>query len=149
EGAYRPAGFGDYVLSAGRLDPLKRFDLLIQAVSHAATPVKVKIAGAGPEEGKLRELAARLGGADRVELLGWVAEDEMVRLFSQALAVYYAPYDEDYGYVTVEAFKSGKPVVTTADSGGVLEFVEDGVDGFVAAAGSAREIGARFDLLFA
>ncbi len=43
------------------------------------------------------------------------------------------PFDEDYGYVTVEAFLSSKPVVTASDSGGPLEFVEDGVSGFVAA----------------
>lgn len=148
EGAYRPGDFGDYVLSAGRLDPLKRFDLLLQALASAATPVRVKLAGSGPEEAKLRELAARLGVAERVDFLGFVPDEEMVRLFAGALAVYYAPYDEDYGYVTVEAFKSAKPVVTTADSGGVLEFVEDGINGFVAPPGAARELGARFDALF-
>lgn len=147
EGAYHPGDFGDYVLSAGRLDPLKRFDLLVEALAHTETPVRVKLAGAGAEEEKLRALAARLGVADRIDFLGWVADDEMVRLFAGALAVYYAPYDEDYGYVTVEGFKSGKPVVTTADSGGVLEFVEDGVNGFIARAGAAREIAARFDEL--
>ena len=43
----------------------------------------------------------------------------------------YAPFDEDYGYVTLEAFLARKPVVTARDSGGTLEFVEDGVNGFV------------------
>jgi glycosyltransferase involved in cell wall biosynthesis len=147
--AYRPGEFGDYVFSAGRLDPLKRFDLLIQALAHTAAPVRLKLAGSGPEEAKLRELAARLGVAERVDFLGWIEDGAMADLFAGALAVYYAPYDEDYGYVTVEAFKSGKPVVTTADSGGVLEFVEDGASGFVAPAGAAREIAGRFDLLFA
>lgn len=148
EGAYHPGDFGDYVFSAGRLDPLKRFDLLVEALAHTQTPVRVKLAGSGAEEGKLRALADRLGVSDRLDLLGWTADDEMVRLFSGALAVYYAPYDEDYGYVTVEGFKSGKPVVTTADAGGVLEFVEDGVNGFIAKAGAAREIAARFDELY-
>ena len=43
----------------------------------------------------------------------------------------YAPYDEDYGYVTLQAFLAGKPVITTTDAGGVLEWVEDGVTGLV------------------
>ncbi len=43
----------------------------------------------------------------------------------------YPPFDEDYGYVTLEAFLARKPVVTARDSGGTLEFVEDGVNGFV------------------
>jgi glycosyltransferase involved in cell wall biosynthesis len=45
--------------------------------------------------------------------------------------VLYPPFDEDFGYVTLEAFLSRKPVVTATDSGGPNEFVVDGVNGFV------------------
>ena len=100
----------------------------------------------------LRALADRLGIAGRVELLGWVADEDIPALYAGSLAVYYAPYDEDYGYVTVEAMKSGKPVLTAADSGGVLEFVVEGETGFVGPAGggkaAARELGSRLDLLY-
>jgi len=41
------------------------------------------------------------------------------------------PYDEDYGYVSLEAYHSRKPVITCNDSGGTLEIVEDGLNGFV------------------
>src|SRR5207253_1751309 len=54
-------------------------------------------------------------------------------LYGGCRAAYYAPLNEDYGYVTVEAFLSGKPVVTTTDAGGVLEFVTAGETGLVAA----------------
>src|SRR6185436_6256519 len=128
---YAPGDFGDYVFSAGRLDRLKRFDLLIRAMKHTETPVRCRIAGEGPERESLQALADRLGVKDRVDLLGWVEDARMAAHFAHSLAVFYAPYDEDYGYVTVEAFKSAKPVVTTADSGGVLEFVEDGRNGYV------------------
>ena len=64
-----------------------------------------------------------LGVADRVELLGFVSADELIALYAGARAAYYAPLNEDYGYVTVESFLSRKPVVTTSDAGGVLEFV--------------------------
>lgn len=146
--AYHEGEFGDYVFSVGRLDELKRFDLLIRAVAQAATPVRCKIAGSGPEEGALRALAAKLGVAERVELLGWVDDRDLPALYAGSLAVFYAPYDEDYGYVTVEAMKSGKPVLTAADSGGTLEFVVDGENGFVVPPGGARELGARIDLLY-
>jgi glycosyltransferase involved in cell wall biosynthesis len=43
----------------------------------------------------------------------------------------YTPFDEDYGYVTLESFLSHKPVITATDSGGPLEFVVDGVNGIV------------------
>ncbi len=145
---YHEGEFGDYVFSVGRLDELKRFDLLIRALAACQTPVRCKIAGTGPEEEKLRALAAKLGVAERVELLGWVDDRDLPALYAGSLAVFYAPYDEDYGYVTVEAMKSGKPVLTAEDSGGVLEFVADGETGFVCPQSGAREMGARLDLLF-
>jgi glycosyltransferase involved in cell wall biosynthesis len=148
EARYHPGDFGDYVFAIGRLDRMKRFDLLVRALKHTETAVRCRIAGSGPEREALAELAARLGVADRVELLGWVDDREVVELFAGACGVFYAPYDEDYGYVTVEAFKAGKPVVTTADAGGVLEFVEDGVDGFVCAPDAPRQIASRLDRLF-
>jgi glycosyltransferase involved in cell wall biosynthesis len=67
-----------------------------------------------------------------VRFLGEVADDEIVRLYAGALGVIFPPYDEDYGYVTIEAFLARKPVVTTTDAGGPTEFVEDGVNGWVA-----------------
>ena len=62
---------------------------------------------------------------------GAASDERLLELYAGALAVIYAPFDEDYGYVTLEAFLAGKPVVTARDSGGTLEFVEDGVNGFV------------------
>jgi len=67
-----------------------------------------------------------------VEMLGFVSADELIGLYAGARAAYYAPLNEDYGYVTVESFLSRKPVVTTTDAGGVLEFVTPGETGVVA-----------------
>ncbi len=145
---YRTGVFGDYILSVGRLDPLKRFDLLIRALAETRTPVRCRIAGTGPDLEALMKLAERLGVADRVELLGFIEDAALVDLYAGCLGVFYAPYDEDYGYVTIEAFKSGKPVVTAADSGGVLEFVEDGVTGLVGSAEQPQTIAARLDRLW-
>jgi glycosyltransferase involved in cell wall biosynthesis len=139
---------GDYIFTAGRLDTLKRFDLLLRALAATQSPVRCKIAGTGPERAALGELATSLGIAERVDFLGWVADDDLPMLYRESLAVYYAPYDEDYGYVTVEAFLSAKPVVTLADAGGVLEFVSDGVNGFVCVPGDTRAVGGRFDTLY-
>jgi glycosyltransferase involved in cell wall biosynthesis len=146
----RAGAFGDYVLTVGRLNPIKRFDLLLRAIKHARSGVRAVIAGSGPERQPLLDLARRLGVEDRVELLDWVDDETMVELYAGCLAVFYAPFDEDYGYVTVEALKAAKPVVTTADSGGVLEFVDDGLTGYVCAAGAGApaEIAARFDRLY-
>ncbi len=147
--AYRSGPYGDYLLSVGRLDPMKRFELVLEVAAATRSRLRCRIVGSGPDEQRLIRLAGELGLGDRFELLGRVSDEQLVELYAGALAVVYAPHDEDYGYVTVEAFKSCRPVLTTADSGGVLEFVAPEVNGFVAAAGSgaAAELARHADRL--
>ena len=145
---YHPGDSGDFIFTVGRLDPLKRFDLLIRAMKHTETPVRCRIGGSGPDRDALADLIARLDLQEKVELLGWLDDRDVIENYANCLGVFYAPYDEDYGYVTVEAFKSAKPVITTADAGGVLEFVEDGVNGVIGPPDSPRELGARIDALY-
>ena len=132
-GRYRSEGYGDYVFYAGRLEPLKRVDLLVDALARSRSGIRLKIAGTGPHERDLRERATRFRLDDRVEFLGFVSDEDLLDLYSRCRGVLYVPLNEDYGYVTVEAFLSGRPVVTTDDSGGPLEVVADGATGLVAA----------------
>ncbi len=131
-GRYRNDEYGDYLFYAGRLDRLKRLDLAIDAMQRVKSGAHLKIAGTGPLAEELRKQIEGLGVADRVELLGFVSADDLLRLYASCRAAYYAPLNEDYGYVTVEAFLSEKPVVTTRDAGGPLEFVTHGDTGLVA-----------------
>jgi glycosyltransferase involved in cell wall biosynthesis len=131
-GRYRCEGYGNYLFYAGRLDRLKRLDLAVDAMKRVRRGARLKIAGTGPLEVELRKQIHGLGVADRVELLGFVSPDDLVALYAGCRAAYYAPFNEDYGYVTVEAFLSRKPVVTTTDAGGPLEFVSAGETGLVA-----------------
>ena len=64
-------------------------------------------------------------------LISHAHDEQIIQLYAGALGVIFPPYDEDYGYVTIEAFLARKPVVTTTDSGGPNEFVIDGVNGYV------------------
>jgi glycosyltransferase involved in cell wall biosynthesis len=123
--------FGEYVLCPTRLEGNKRPDLGVAAMEHAGADVRLVLAGRGTRATAIEEQVARSPQRSRVECPGFVADDRLVDLFAGALAVLYAPLDEDYGYVTLQAFKAGKPVITTRDSGGVLEWVEDGVTGVV------------------
>ena len=123
--------FGDYVLSVGRLEGNKRVDLIVRALAHAGGRTRLVVAGDGPLRQQLENTAAEAGVADRVTFTGPVSEQALVDLYAGALAVVFPPFDEDYGYVTLEAFLAGKPIVTTTDAGGPLEFVEDGVTGLV------------------
>ena len=143
----RTGSHGDYVLGVGRLDAMKRFDQAIEALAVASSDARLVLAGTGPEEARLGALAERRGIAERVIFAGFVDDARLLDLYAGALAVYYAPFDEDYGYVTVEAMKAGKAVLTTKDAGGVLEFVEDGVNGFVTPPGNTRALAAAIDRL--
>jgi len=147
-GRYRCDGYEGFVLGVGRLDAAKRFDLLVRALAAARSPIRAVVAGTGPERERLQTLAERLGVADRLELAGWVDDDRLLDLYARCRGVFYAPWDEDYGYVTLEGFLSCKPVVTCDDSGGVLELVEDGVTGFIGAAARPRTLGRALDRLF-
>jgi len=122
---------GDYVLSVGRLEGVKRVDLAIRAMLHVAPSLSLVIAGTGTHADALKTLAESLGLGSRVRFLGEVSNDDVIELYAGALAVVFPPFDEDYGYVTLEAFLSHKPVVTTTDAGGPNEFVTNGANGWV------------------
>lgn len=124
-----PGNQDNYVLSVGRLESVKRIDLLVAAMRFVDQPIKLVVVGDGSQRESLESAAAETGVLDRIEFLGQIDNDKLVKLYANALAVAYTPYDEDYGYVTLEAFLAQKPVVTASDSGGTLEFVEDGVNG--------------------
>ena len=130
-GALQAGPFGDYVLSVGRLEGNKRVDLVVRALALTDHAVRLVIAGHGSARARLEDLASRLGVADRISFAGIIDDRQLVDLYAGALAVIYPPLDEDYGYVTLEAFLARKPVITTTDAGGPLEFVVDDVNGLV------------------
>jgi glycosyltransferase involved in cell wall biosynthesis len=127
----RSGGYGEYVLSVGRLETVKRPQLLIEAMRHVDRPVQLVLAGEGTQRVNLETQAEQRGVADRVRFLGAVDDETLLTLYADALAVAYVPYDEDFGYVTLEGFLARRPIVTALDSGGPLEFVVDGVNGSV------------------
>jgi glycosyltransferase involved in cell wall biosynthesis len=125
ERPYRNDGYGDAVFAVSRLHPLKRLDLLVEAAALARSDrLRVRVAGAGEDEARLRSLVERHRLEGRVELLGALSEERLVEEYARCRAVYFAPWNEDYGFVTLEAFRSGKAVLTTPDSGGPSELVE-------------------------
>jgi glycosyltransferase involved in cell wall biosynthesis len=131
---YRCDGYGDYIFAVSRLTRLKRLDLLVRALAQPeAAGVRCVIAGDGEMAGELKALVGALGLEGRVRLVGGIDSATLVDHLARCRAVCFPAQDEDYGFVTVEAFASGKPVVTCADSGGPLEFVRNGVEGLVTA----------------
>ena len=123
----------DYILYAGRFDSIKRQHVLVEAISLTKTSVKAVIIGsyAGEYGKQVLQNIKMLGLEDRVHCLGMVDEEKKLDLYAHALGVYNGVYEEDYGYVTLEAFFASKTVITHTDSGGPLEFVRHGENGYV------------------
>lgn len=127
---YRCDGYAGPFLFVSRLTRLKRADLVIRAAAVCGR-AHVVIAGEGEERDALARLAGDLGVGDRVTFPGRLSDEELVHELARCRAVVFAPLQEDYGFVTVEAFASRKPVITCRDSGGPAELVRDSENGFV------------------
>jgi glycosyltransferase involved in cell wall biosynthesis len=143
----RAGASGDYIFYPSRLEPQKRQELLIEALSLTQTPVRAVFAGSSRELKRYESLVKQHGVGDRVELRGFVSEEEIVELYAHALGVCYLPFDEDYGYVTLEGMLSSKPVVVARDGGGATEFVEHESDGLISDP-DPRAIAGCLDRLF-
>lgn len=111
---FHPGSTGDYLLMPGRLHPWKRVELAIRAMQYVKSDVRLVVVGTGEAASELRALAA---DNPRIEFRGSATDAELVDLYAGAFAVPFVPLREDYGYVTLEAFASGKPVLTCTDSG--------------------------------
>ena len=127
---YRCQGYGDFVLSVNRLDRAKRIDLLSRR-RRATLGSRWSSRGTGPIASASSASRTIAGLNGRARFTGRVSERELADLYARCLAVYYAPVDEDYGMVPLEAFLSEKPVLTTTDAGGPLEVVSDHATGLV------------------
>src|SRR3954447_5283793 len=96
-----PGAQGDYIFYPSRLEPQKRQDVLIAAARHLKSDAQIILAGGG----RYFDHYASLISSDRrirerVEMRGFVSEEEILQLYRNALAVCYLPWDEDYGYVS-------------------------------------------------
>jgi glycosyltransferase involved in cell wall biosynthesis len=121
-------------LFSGRIVREKGLHHLLAALCDVSLPWRLVVAGAGPDETYCRELAERSGIAARVDFRGWVDIDEAARL-TCACDVVAVPslWPEPFGRVGPEAFVCGKPVVGYA-SGGIPDWLHDGVNGLLAPA---------------
>lgn len=148
--AYAGGEAGRYLYFPSRLTMLKRHAVVLEALARTRQPVEVRFSWTGIEFHlpALREQAERLGVADRVRWLGTLSAADKRATYAGALGVVFPPFDEDLGYVTLEAMLAAKPVVTCTDSGGPTEFVRHGENGLVVEP-SPQALADAFDQLWA
>ncbi|MBB4717562.1 glycosyltransferase involved in cell wall biosynthesis [Streptomyces luteogriseus] len=118
------------VIAAGRLVPVKRYDLLIEAFAPVAAvhpDWQLRIYGKGEEQPRLRELIERLGLWNNVFLMG--AATPMEAEWAKGSIGAAASNFEPFGMTIVEAMRCGLPVVSTDCPYGPGEIIQDGTDG--------------------
>jgi glycosyltransferase involved in cell wall biosynthesis len=116
---------GEYLVSAGRWVPYKRFDLAIDVAEKSG--LSLKIMGGGPERSRLQKRIET--SSTQVELIENPSNEEYVKYLKGAKALIF-PGIEDFGIVPVEAMQLGVPVLGI-NAGGLIETVIDGTSGFL------------------
>lgn len=133
-----PSYRGDYVLFVGRLVDSKGVASLVQAAAELPE-VAFRIVGTGPEEGRLKQIAAALG-VKNMEFRGWKAGENLAAEYRGArLVVVPSEWYEVFGLVVLEAYAYGKPVIAT-QIGGLPEVVRNGETGVLVSAGRAQQL---------
>jgi glycosyltransferase involved in cell wall biosynthesis len=122
-----------FILGASRFVPYKRLDQVIS--TGVVLGVPVVLAGSGPDEGRLRQIAHDSGAS--VTFVGPPSHNLLVELYARSLA-YVFPGLEDFGIMPVEAMATGTPVVGLA-AGGVSETVVHGTSGALVSSFDSRD----------
>lgn len=126
--------FDNYIFAPGRINRSKRLDLIIDSLAETQNSVQLVVAGQAdtPQyQEHLKKQASARGVDHLIRWLGPVPRKILLDYYANARAIIFVPEDEDYGYITLEAMLSQKPVITTLDAGGPLEFITDSVNGFI------------------
>ncbi|GDY52518.1 hypothetical protein SVIO_031410 [Streptomyces violaceusniger] len=136
-------GTGKWVVAAGRLAPVKRYDLLIRAfakVSEARPDWRLRIYGGGAQHAKLRALIDRLGLYNNVFLMG--PANPLDPEWAKGSIAAVTSSLESFGMTIVEAMRCGLPVVSTDCPHGPAEIIDNGVDGRLVPTGDIDAIAA-------
>jgi glycosyltransferase involved in cell wall biosynthesis len=121
----------DYFFFPSRITPPKRQLLVVKALKYTKLPVKVVFTGSENSEylKEIKQVAEQLDG--RAIFTDHIDDRTKLSFYATSLGVIFPTYDEDYGYITLEAILSKKPVITCEDSGGPLEFIKNNYNGIV------------------
>ncbi|MBU1290164.1 glycosyltransferase family 4 protein [Patescibacteria group bacterium] len=116
------------ILTVSRLVGKNGVEDLIGAGRYLDFPFKILIAGEGPDEKKLKNLAEELNLQDKVLFLGHISHSDLPKYYSMADVFVRPSLSEGLGNVFLEAMASGLPVIGTL-VGGIPDFLEDGETG--------------------
>jgi glycosyltransferase involved in cell wall biosynthesis len=135
------------VVFAGRVVTPKGVGVLIRAARDV--DADFLICGEGRQLEAMRRLARRLGMEDRIFFRGWLEPDELAQEFANAsVVVVPSLWPEPFGIVGIEAFAAGRPAIAS-DTGGICDWLDDGVSGLLVSPGDARGLARALNELLA
>ncbi len=149
---FKSGAYGEEIVCVCRAEAHKRQELLVEAMRFVKSGVKLRLCGLshdGKYHTKLQKIVAKYSLQRKVAIEHrWISEEEKVAIVGGALGIAYVPFDEDsYGYPTLEGALAERPLVTTHDAGGTLEFIENGRNGFICDP-APESLAAAFDALW-
>jgi len=130
----KPGEYGNYIVYIGRVETIKRVNLLVEALPYCHNLVKIVIIGKGQDLEPIRQLIKDKRLENQCFITGYLAEEKLLDYLANCRALFYAPFDEDYGYATIEAFLAKKPVISCNDSGEVTNIVKQTGSGYISLA---------------
>ena len=134
------------ILSANRLSPEKRTEVLVDAAAKLREQAHIVITGVGPTEADLRAQVDALGLNDKVSFLGFISDEDLLKLY-RLTSIFAIPSEADLQSLsTMEAMATGLPVVA-ADAYALPELVHHEVNGFLFERGNSDEMAAHLDAL--
>lgn len=119
------------ILYAGSLIERKGVDLLLKALRGIEEEYLLVLAGSGPEEERLKQLAKELGIEGKVEFLGYLSREELIKEYERS-SIFVLPTREDcFALVIIEAMCAGLPIISSIYADGAYDLVKDGENGYM------------------
>lgn len=142
-------GVSNRLVYAGQIVRGKGVDVLLRALAQVREPFTCTILGDGHHRSYCEALSRRLGLSDRVQFRGYVPQSELTGIYEEAtMAVVSSVWPEPFGATGLEAMRCGLPVVAF-DAGGIGDWLQDGVNGFLVPWMDCAQYARRIDTLLA
>jgi len=134
------------VLHVNRLSREKRIEVVLRAIPQVRSGAHFVLAGAGPDEARLRRLAEQLGIAGHVSFLGYVQDEDLLALLRESSVFVIASEADLQSLSTMEAMACGLPVIA-ANACAVPELVHHRENGLLFSPGQSDELASQLDML--
>lgn len=141
------------LISSGRLvNSMKGFDLSIKSVADVLkssnVPWQYIIAGTGPDQSILEDMAKYYGVQDNVIFMGWVEPDELVKLMASShMMIHPSPIHDPYPNAILEGMAAGCVVLASDCCGSAQDRIINGFNGMIHKAGDINQLNEQLAFL--